>query len=57
MVLMEELNHSYKIFSWNVKGLNNKAKQEDVKQIVSMLKPNLICVQEIKIEEMSPSII
>jgi exonuclease III len=53
---MEEVNLSYKILSWNVRGLNNRAKQEDVRQTVSMLKPDLICIQETKTEVMTPSI-
>jgi exonuclease III len=53
---MEEVNLSYKILSWNVRGLNNRAKQEDVSLTVSMLKPDLICIQETKTEVMTPSI-
>jgi hypothetical protein len=42
---------------WNVCGLNSKAKQEDVKQIINMLKHDIICLQETKIGIMTPSII
>jgi exonuclease III len=34
---------------WNVRGLNNQARQEDVNQVVSMFKPDVICIQETKL--------
>jgi exonuclease III len=40
---MDIVNHQYSILSWNVRGLSSRAKQEDVKQLVSMCKPDLIC--------------
>jgi exonuclease III len=46
---MDMLNYGYKFLSWNVRGLNNTAKQEDVKQIISLLKLDLLCLQETKL--------
>jgi exonuclease III len=46
---MDMLNYGYKFLSWNVRGLDNTAKQEDVKQIISFLKPDLLCLQETKL--------
>jgi hypothetical protein len=42
-VSMDIVNHQYSILSWNIRGLSRRAKQEDVKQLVSMCKPDLIC--------------
>jgi exonuclease III len=29
---------------WNVRGLNNHVKQEDIRQVISSLKPDLLCI-------------
>jgi exonuclease III len=44
---------NYKFLSWNVRGLNSKAKQEDVRQMVNLFKPDLVCFQETKIDVMT----
>jgi DNA phosphorothioation-dependent restriction protein DptG len=54
---MDSLNFLYKILSWNVRGMNCLAKQEDIKQIVGVFKPDLECLQETKMEQISQSII
>jgi hypothetical protein len=46
---MDMLNHGYKILSWNVWGLNSVAKQEDVKKIINLFNPGLLCLQETKL--------
>jgi exonuclease III len=38
------------MLSWNVRGLNNRAKQGDIKQVINIFRPNIICLQETKIE-------
>jgi hypothetical protein len=50
---MDSLNNHYKVLSWNVRGLNSIAKQEDVKQVVNVHKPDLICLQETKMSTIS----
>jgi hypothetical protein len=48
-ISIDMLNHHFKFLSWNVRGLNNIAKQEDVKQIINLFKPGLLCLQETKL--------
>jgi endonuclease/exonuclease/phosphatase family metal-dependent hydrolase len=45
---MDNVIQNYKILSWNVRGLNNPTKREDVRQVISTLKPDLIYLQEAK---------
>lgn len=45
---MAEQIKQYSIFSWNVRGLNSAAQQEDVKEIVQMHRPMIVCLQETK---------
>jgi exonuclease III len=49
---MDALNISYKMLSWNVRGPNNIAKQEDIKQVINILKPDLVCLQETKLSSL-----
>jgi DNA phosphorothioation-dependent restriction protein DptG len=49
--------HQYKILSWNVRGLNNSTKQEDVKQIINSVKPDIVCLQETKLAAINQSTI
>jgi exonuclease III len=51
--VMDPDPHHYKFLSWNVRGLNSSARQEDVKQVVQLYKPDLVCLQEIKMESVS----
>jgi exonuclease III len=57
MVSMDNTIQNYKILSWNVRGLNNPAKREDVRQAISSFKADLICLQETKLSSFNPSII
>jgi exonuclease III len=36
------------LLSWNVRGLNNLAMQEGLRQLINFYKPDLICIQETK---------
>jgi exonuclease III len=44
----------YKIFSWNVRGLNSIARH-GVRNVIDIYKPDLICLQETKMEVISAS--
>lgn len=46
---MAELISEYNLLSWNVRGLNNPARQHEVKQIIQQHKPQIICLQETKL--------
>jgi exonuclease III len=37
--------------------MNNAAQQEDIKQVVSSIRPDVICIQETKIAHVTPAII
>lgn len=52
-----QLNFDYSLLSWNVRGLNNQAKQEDVKQVVQLHKPLFICLHETKPDHIDPPLI
>lgn len=54
---MDNLPYQYKLMTWNVRGLNGSAKQEDVKQVISIYKPDLVCLQETKLASVSHSTI
>jgi exonuclease III len=41
----------FKFLSWNVRGLNDTVKREIIKQALIMHKPDLICLQEIKLAQ------
>lgn len=43
---MADLINDYAILSWYVRGLNNRAGQEDVKQVLQAHKPMIVCLQE-----------
>jgi exonuclease III len=52
---MAEPTSDYDFLSWNVRGLNNPAKQKDVRQVVQTFKPFVVCMQETKLYEISSS--
>jgi exonuclease III len=54
---MADAEPHYKILTWNVRGMNNVARQEDIKQVVNMFKPDIVCIQETKIALITPAII
>jgi hypothetical protein len=56
-VCMDCSNHQFKFMSWNVRGMNSGAIQEDIKQVTNIFKPDLICIQETKMEVINNTII
>jgi exonuclease III len=54
---MDAMISYIKVLSWNVRGLNNVARQEEVKQITSSCKPQLVCLQETKLSLVTPSVV
>jgi exonuclease III len=46
---MDSAIHQYKMLNWNVRRLNSHAKQSDIRQVITNLRPDLICLQETKI--------
>lgn len=56
-LFMASLAQHFKILSWNVRGLNSGAKQEDVKQVIKDYKPDIICLQETKMAYIDTTII
>jgi exonuclease III len=54
---MDNPSQIYSFLSWNVCGLNSAASHEDVKKIIVLYKPDLICLQETKLEIISAALI
>jgi exonuclease III len=54
---MDSLVSHIKLFSWNVQGLNSMAWQEEVRQAISEVKPDLIYMQETKLSALNPALI
>jgi exonuclease III len=48
MVFMDNTNHHYKLLSWNVRGMNNVARREKLRQMISIYNLDLVCFQETK---------
>lgn len=46
---MDSALQNYQFMTWNVRGLNNPAKQEEVKQVISIVRPDIVCLQETKL--------
>jgi hypothetical protein len=44
---------NFKLMSWNLRGINNPAKQEDVRQVIAAYRPNLVCLQETKMQSIN----
>jgi exonuclease III len=45
------------MFSWNVRGLINAAKQHDVSQVISSVHLDLVCLQETKLASIDPPLV
>lgn len=45
------------ILVWNVRGLNNKARRDVIRDLVATTKPEIVCFQETKVEEMTTRIL
>lgn len=41
------------IIIWNVRGLNSKARQDSVRMLVELVKADVVCLQETKMEDVS----
>lgn len=41
------------IVVWNVRGLNKKSHRDVVRQLVADIRPEIVCLQETKIERLS----
>jgi exonuclease III len=52
---MDEPCSDYSILSWNVRGLHNRAKQEEVRQVIQSCRPMFVCLQETKLDTFSSS--
>jgi hypothetical protein len=48
---MIEPSTAYSLFSWNVRGLNSLAKQEEVRQVINLHKPLVVSLQETRLAE------
>jgi exonuclease III len=54
---MDRANQQFKLMSWNVRGLNNPTRQEDVKQVIRNFRPRLFCFQETKLVVVDSTVI
>jgi exonuclease III len=43
--------------SWNVRGMNSLVRQEEIKQHISTIRPEVICIQKTKMATINPSVI
>jgi exonuclease III len=44
VVAMDNTHHNYKVLSWNVRGMNNPARQEDLRQITAQFSPDIVFI-------------
>lgn len=54
---MDSLISNYYFLSWNIRGLNNPARQFEVKQVIQQHKPHLVCLQETKLQQVDNIVI
>jgi exonuclease III len=54
---MDNTPQSFSILSWNIRGLNSGARQESLKQVISIYRPELVCIQETKMEVINSRIV
>jgi exonuclease III len=45
------------ILSWNVRGLNNSARRHEVKLMVNSCRPDIVCLQETKLDFFDKAIV
>lgn len=50
---MDNPIQNYSVLSWNIRGLNSVARQEEIRQVVQMHKPMLLCLQETKMQDIN----
>lgn len=44
------------IMNWNVRGLNDAAHRETVRQMITCAQPNIVCLQETKLSQINTRI-
>jgi exonuclease III len=54
---MDEFIMQFNFLSWNVRRQNNPAKQEDVRQLIKLVRPDLVYLQETKLENITTATI
>jgi hypothetical protein len=54
---MDETSLNFNFLSWNSRGLNNPTNQEEVKQMISLVRLDLVCLQETKLENITTTTI
>lgn len=54
---MDTSTSDYSLLSWNVRGLNSTARQEEIKQVMQLQKPLIICLQETKLMDITPTMV
>ena len=47
----------YKVLVWNVRGLNSPARRSAVYQVVDMIRPGIVCLQEKKVEHLTVDVV
>lgn len=57
LFLMDNTTLQYKFLSWNVRGMNNSAREEDVRQVVATFRLDLVCLQETKMMNITHAVI
>lgn len=45
------------ILSWNVRGLNARARQDNVRTLVNDVRPSIVCLQETKLDVIPQSLV
>jgi exonuclease III len=51
--LMDNMAQHFNILSWNIRGLNSLARQENLRQVISVYRPELVCIQETMMESIN----
>jgi hypothetical protein len=54
--LLSQMNPT-SILVWNAQGLNNKARRDCVRETILSCKADIICLQEIKVSDLSPHLL
>jgi exonuclease III len=54
---MDIMSMQYTILSWNMRGMNNAVRQEEIKQLMTIYSPDLVCLQETKLSVINLSVV
>lgn len=49
-------SNDLRILNWNMRGLNDAAHRELVREAVSCSRPNIVCLQETKLSQVTPAL-